>query len=253
VSRRAGLLLTAYCLLASCYADRGVNALTILLGAVLAAGAAAPRGSSPCPPQGDATKPRLQELNEKKSRDQTPSDEDIDETVTIEALLEPGDDSLRWQDGAAVEMVGYVLEVRDGGATSANCHSSDPAEHDTIFEMSSDADVFDGAHRVFAVVTPGRRRIMSKAGEDWSTRTLRAQYLHRYVAVTGWLLFDFESANRASNTAGGAGPKITRATAWEIHPVTGLELAEEGGAEQVMRRSAAPDASSRGASRRTAR
>ena len=227
-----------------------MNALAILLGAVLAATPAAPRGSSPCPPGGDATKPRIRELNEKKARDQTPSDEDIDETVSIEALLEPGDDSLRWQEGAAVEIVGYVLEVRDGGATSANCHSSDVADHDTILEMSPDADVFDGAHRVFAVVTPGRRRTMSKAGEDWSTRTLRAQYLHRYVAVSGWLLFDFEAASRAMNTAGAPGPGITRATAWEVHPATGIELAEEGGAEQVMRRSEAPDASSRGAQRR---
>ena len=195
--------------------------------------AATPTKAAPCPAQGDATKPEIRELNERKARNDTPSDDDVDETVTIDALVEPGDDSLRWQDGVAIEIVAYVLEIRDGGATSANCHSADPAEHDTILEISEDADVFDRAHRVFAVVTPPRRRLMAKTGEDWTTRALRAQFLHRYVSVTGWLLFDEEAAAKALNTAADAGPSIARATAWEIHPVTALELVEEGGAESA--------------------
>lgn len=216
-----------------------MSVLAILFGVVIGAAPAAagpapatPK-AAPCPPQGDATKARIRDLNEKKSRNDTPSDDDVDETVTIDALIEPGDDSLRWQDGAAVEVVAYVVEVRDGGATSANCHSPDAAEHDTILEITPDADVFDRAHRVYAVVTPARRRLMAKNGEDWTTRSLRAQFLHHYVSVTGWLLFDSESADRALNTAANAGPSIARATAWEIHPATSIELAEEGGAESA--------------------
>jgi hypothetical protein len=188
-----------------------------------------PEKKAPCPPQGDAAKAETRALDEKKSRNDTPSEEDVDETVTIDGLIEPGDDALRWQDGAAVEVVAWVADVRDAGPTSANCHSSDPSDQDTILEISPDADVFDRAHRVYAAVTPARRRLMAKVGEDWSTRSLRAQFLHRYVSVTGWLLFDAEGAGRALNTADDAGPSIARATAWEIHPVTGLELAEEGG------------------------
>jgi hypothetical protein len=209
-----------------------IAALPLLLGLVLA-GPPAGNRNAPCPPQGDASRPEARALNEKKARNDTPSDDDVDETVTIDALTEPGDDTLRWQDGTAVEVVAYVVEVRDGGATSANCRSADAAEHDTVLELSPDADVFDPAHRVFAAVTPARRKLMGKVGEDWSTRSLRAQYLHRYVAVTGWLVFESEAAGKAANTAGLAGPSITRATAWEIHPATGLELAEEGGAEQA--------------------
>jgi len=219
-----------------------VNAPAILLGillAVPAAATAAPRATpipknAPCPPEGDATKARIRALNERRARDETPSDDDVDETVTTEALVEPGDDSLRWQDGTAVQIVGYVVEVREGGPTSANCHSADAANHDTILEISPDADVFDPAHRVFAAVTPARRRLMGRNGEDWSTRSLRAQFLHRYVAVTGWLLFDFEAAGQALNTAENAGPSIVRATAWEIHPATGMELAEEGDSQQAL-------------------
>jgi hypothetical protein len=209
-----------------------VIALALLLGLLLSGPHAGDR-SAPCPPQGDATRPEIRALNEKRARNETPEDDDLDETVTIDALIEPGDDSLRWQDGAAVEIVAYVVDVRDGGATSANCHSADPAEHDTVLELSPDADVFDRAHRVFAAVTPARRRLMAKSGEDWSTRSLRAQFLHRYVAVTGWLLYDSEAAGKAVNTSGAAGPANTRATAWEIHPATGIELAEEGGAESA--------------------
>jgi len=78
--------------------------------------AATPTKAAPCPAQGDATKPEIRELNERKARNDTPSDDDVDETVTIDALVEPGDDSLRWQDGVAIEIVAYVLEIRDGGA-----------------------------------------------------------------------------------------------------------------------------------------
>jgi hypothetical protein len=218
-----------------------LNAPEILLGirrAAPVAATAVPRATpvpknAPCPLEGDATKAKIRALNEKRARDETPSDDDVDETVTIEALIEPGDDSLRWQDGTAVDIVGYVVAVREGGPTSANCHSTDAADHDTILEISPDADVFDAAHRMFAVVSPARRRVMTKSGEDWTTRSLRAQFLHRYVAVTGWLLFDFEAASQALNTAENAGPSIVRATAWEIHPATGIELAEEGDSQSA--------------------
>jgi hypothetical protein len=41
--------------------------------------------------------------------------------------------------------------------------------------------------------------------------------------VTGWLLFDAEHANAAANTAPGR-PRDWRATAWEVHPITSLEV-----------------------------
>ena len=221
----------------SCYPQDMFLAVLLL---ALAMPKPTPAKTAPCAPPGDATKAEIRALNEEKSRNDTPADDDIDETVTIDGLIEPGDDSLRWQDGLAVEVVAWVVDVRDGGATSGNCHSTDPGDHDTILEISPDADVFDPAHRVYAAVTPARRRLMAKVGEDWSTRSLRAQFLHRYVSVTGWLVFDAEGASKALNTAEGAGPSIARATAWEIHPVTALELAEEGGAETAARTSSGP-------------
>jgi hypothetical protein len=62
---------------------------------------------------------------------------------------------------------------------------------------------------------------------DWSTQALRAQYVQRWVIVRGWLLFNFEAASTSLHTADLGGPAATRATAWEIHPVTSIDVEEE--------------------------
>jgi hypothetical protein len=184
-------------------------------------------GAGPCPPQGDATKPKARRLNESKARLDEVLDEDVDDTVTIDALLEPGDDRLRWQDGQGAEITAYVIAVRDGGMASSNCHALQGFDHDTILELVSTPEALDRAHRVSAVVTPQWRQAVASDRVDWSTAALRAHYLQRWVVVRGWLLFDFETASTALNTAALAGPSISRATAWEIHPVASLDLQDD--------------------------
>jgi hypothetical protein len=205
------------------------TATALLSGFLLAGlGAAAARaqapGPPPCPPQGDATKPKIQRLNESKARVDEPSDDDIDDTADISTLIAPGDDTQRWQDNTAVAITAFVLDVRDGGMASSNCHSPDPADHDTILDLSPGANVSDNSHRIIAVVTPQWRRRAAANHVDWSTRAIRAKYVQQYVTIRGWLLFNFEAADRSLNTAPLAGVGITRATAWEIHPVTAIAL-----------------------------
>ena len=204
------------------------NLLSPLCAALFSAAVyAADDKPATCPPQGDATKSKLQKLNEKRARVEEPAEEDIDDTVTMEGLVAPGDDQLRWEDSRAAELTGYVLEVRDGGMASSNCHSSDPADHDTILDISPSGTIFDNAHRIVAVITPQWRRLLAADRVDWSTRSIRAKYLHQYVRIVGWLLFNSEVASKTLNTAPLAGPDITRATAWEIHPVTSIEAETE--------------------------
>ncbi len=181
----------------------------------------------PCPPQGDATRTKSQRLNESRARLDDVGDDDVDDTVTMESLLEPGDDRLRWQEGQGVEITAYVIVVRDGGPASSNCHSPRSSDHDTILELVSGPEAIDRAHRVSAVVTPQWRKMVAADRVDWSTAALRAQYLQRWVTVRGWLLFDSENASTALNSAAMGGPSITRATAWEIHPVTSIELQDD--------------------------
>ncbi len=202
----------------------------MLCGLLIAAAggrALAAQSESGCPPQGDATKPKIRRLNVLRARLDEPSEDDYDGTADIDALIAPGDDSQRWQDDTAVEITAFVLDVRDGGMTSANCHSPDPADHDTILDLSPGADVSDNSHRMIAVITPQWRRLMAKNRIDWSTRAIRAMYLQQSVTVRGWLLFNSEGAPRSLNTAPLGGAGITRATAWEIHPVTGIELEDD--------------------------
>ena len=184
-------------------------------------------GSRECPPQGDATKPALQKLNEARARLDEVSDDDVDDTVTMESLSEPGDDSMRWQDGQGAEITAYVIEVRDGGASSANCHSFRKADHDTILELGPTPGALDYAHRLYAVVTPQWRREVAADRVDWSTGALRAHYLQRWVIVRGWLLFNPEAASTSLHTGTLGGPAITRMSAWELRPVTSLELQED--------------------------
>jgi hypothetical protein len=197
------------------------------------------QNTSPCPPGGDAKKAKIQELNVLRARTEEPSDDDYDDTADVSALIAPGDDSQRWQNDTAVEITAFVVDVRDGGMTSANCHSADPADHETILDLSPGANVSDPSHRMIAVVTPAWRRIMAKNRIDWSTRAIRARFLQQYVNIRGWLLFDFEAAPRSVNTTSLAGVNVTRATAWEIHPVTGIELNDDS-LEQMTRLACPP-------------
>ena len=205
--------------------------LAFVVGALAVLGAlplAAQSGSGgACPPQGDAKKAKVRQLNELRARMEEPSDDDYDDTADASALIDPGDDSDRWQSSTAVEITAYVIDVQDGGPTSANCHSPNAADHDTVLYLTPGSSVSDNGHRFVAVITPRWRRLMAKNGFDWSTGAIRAKYLLQYVSIRGWLLFDFEAAASALNTAPLAGASITRATAWEIHPVTGIELNDD--------------------------
>jgi hypothetical protein len=207
--------------------------LSAALGAFLAAAVGLAQTSGDCAPRGDAVKPSIQELNAQMARTDSPSEDEIDDTVTLDALLEPGQDDLRFQNGTGVVVSGYVIAVHDGGPTSANCHTVEPEAQDTVIELASDSNVPDPAHRVFAIVTPRWRSIMVRQKQDWSTRSLRARFLQRWVNVAGWLVFDSSAAKRALNTAPGAGVDVVRATAWEIHPVTAIEPDEEFPPEQT--------------------
>lgn len=203
------------------------NVLAVVFGAAVLAAPivlAQAGGSAECPPQGDATRPEMQKLNQARARLDEVSDGDVDDTVTMESLSEPGDDSLRWQDGQGAEITAYVIDVRDGGPSSSNCHSPRNADHDTILVLAPTPNTLDRAHHLYAVVTPQIRREAAADRVDWSTGALRAQYLQQWVIVRGWLLFNPDAAPTSLHTGTLGGPTLTRMTAWELRPVTSLEV-----------------------------
>jgi hypothetical protein len=177
-----------------------------------------PRGL--CPAPGAALTPARREFMRLKNRDAEPGPHDFDDRVSLEELLRPGGDSARWDERRAARIEGHVVEVVEGGVEAANCFSY--AERDTHVHVAPRADSPRGEWVVVEVTPRGRARARAK-GLDWSAEALRRELVGRRCRFEGWLLFDREHADESENTAPGAHGNW-RATAWELHPVTAVEV-----------------------------
>lgn len=176
-----------------------------------------------CGMEGDARSPGVRALNRLKNRVTAPTPAEINPKVTLAAMLAPGNDIGRWKVRYGATITGYVEDVKVGGIETVNCHARDPQHRDTHIELVL-APMDSGAvQRVIVEVTPRWRAMMVEKGVNWSTRAIRDRFLGRWVKVTGWMLFDVEHKNESENTAPGR-PRNWRATAWEIHPVTNIEV-----------------------------
>jgi hypothetical protein len=176
-----------------------------------------------CPPQGDAISERAIELNKFKNRYAFPHPSDFIDDISLAKILEPGNDKDRWPIGKATRIKGYVYEVKSGGIETCNCREREELDKDTHIELVADPMQTGKVQRMIVEVTPRIRDIMEHKGLDWSTETLRDRLLGRWVEVEGWLLFDDEHELNAENTNPGH-PRNWRATAWEIHPITGIKV-----------------------------
>jgi hypothetical protein len=155
-----------------------------------------------------------------KNRTAIPITTDFDPTVTLEGLLQPGDDTGRWSDRKAARIQGYVVAVRQAGIEAANRFSL--TRRDTHVEVAARPDAAP-TERVIVEVTPPMRDWARARGVDWSTAALQRTLVGRRCRLEGWLLFDSEHAGESENTNPG-GADNWRATAWEIHPVTWIEV-----------------------------
>jgi hypothetical protein len=177
---------------------------------------------SRCPALGFALTPPKRALLRLKNRNAEPKPADFDARVSLAALVAPGDDRARWDEGRAALVEGYVVEVRPGGVEAANCFSL--AERDTHIHVAPRADS-PARETVVVEVTPRTRRAAAGRGLDWSQENLRRALTGRRCRFGGWLLYDREHDEEAENTAPGRAANW-RATAWEIHPATRIEVLE---------------------------
>ena len=179
-----------------------------------------------CPPEGNAQQEILQELNVLKNRSNIPDVKDFDMNVSLQTLLNKGDDTYRWNVKSAAKITGYVRDVKPGSIETANCKSKDLISRDTHIELVQNPMSAEKNESVIVEITPRLRKIMAAKGEDWSTSMIRSKYLGRWVEIEGWLLFDFEHTDMAENTHPG-NPKNWRATAWEVHPITSIKTSDK--------------------------
>jgi hypothetical protein len=176
-----------------------------------------------CGMDGSATTARLKALNQLKNRYTVPKDNQIDSSITLSAMLAPGNDKTRWSSTSGAEVTGFVLDVKPGGGETCNCGKTDAAHIDAHMELVLNSTDTAGTQSVVVEVTPRLRAIMGSSGTDWSTKALKKQFRQKWVKVRGWMTFDSQHAGVAENT-NPRGASNWRATAWELHPVTDIQV-----------------------------
>jgi len=155
-----------------------------------------------------------------KNRVSFPSSEDFDASVTLAALLQPGDDHSRWSDTRAARIEGYVVSVGRAGIEMANCWS--PCRRDIHINVGLRTDA-PANEQLIVEVTPHLQRWATANGIDWFAETLERSLVGKWVRFEGWLFYDSGHAKESANTFK-EGSDLWRATAWEIHPVTRIEI-----------------------------
>jgi len=195
-----------------------VAAMLIVLLAASSIVLASPRRS--CPPEGDGGDP---DLNALKNRTDVPQSLVQMSVSEIRHLTAVGSKAARstWSESdlapvrrleaTAVQVRGYLIAARVEGPESANCHSAtDQDMHLLLVDLPDDSR----SRAIVAEVTPHRHPT------SWTEGRLRGLARNRSrVRVSGWLMYDQEHA----------ADRTFRGTAWEVHPVTSIEVVGSDG------------------------
>lgn len=167
-----------------------------------------------CPNAGIALTTRARNLHRLKNRTSLPTAADFDPTITLDALLQPGDDTNRWSTNRAARVQGEVIDVAYTRPEATNCFS--PCRRDIHILIATHKDAAKREHVVLEV-TPNFQTAA------WSEETLQAQLVGHWCEFEGWLYFDVGHAEESENINPGK-PDNWRATAWEVHPVTKITV-----------------------------
>ena len=209
-----------------------------------------------CPPEGkdsgDPVHPFDPDLNKLKNRIDEPEEP---KKVTIDQILslpkipaeELKDPRTKWLsatlekvsqfEGIPVTVEGFLAGVREEGKESCNCGATAPSRVDWHCWLTKSAPemVKDVEHGVetagdelgSAVVceTTPRVRAMDKH-RNWNLQHFENIVRQKQrVRLTGWILFDQIHSNQLP---GGSPEKPRRGTLWEVHPLTKVEVQENG-------------------------
>jgi len=155
-----------------------------------------------------------------KNRTSFPNTEDFDSQVTLAAMLEPGADENRWSQTHAARVEGFVVAVGRAGIELANCWS--PCRRDIHINLALRSNAPEN-EQIIAEITPQFQQWAKTNGLDWSADTLERTLVGKWVRFEGWLFYDAEHAKESAHTFK-QGSDLWRATAWEIHPVTRVEI-----------------------------
>lgn len=173
-----------------------------------------------CPSAGIGITRRAWQQHRLKNRTRLPEAADFDPRVTLDALLQRGDDRSRWSTDRAARVQGLVVDVAYSGAESANCWN--PCRRD-IHILIANRKEAPQTEQVVLEVTPKLRDWAAAQGIDWSEEALQSQLVGHWCEFEGWLYFDVGHDEESENVAPG-NSENWRATAWEIHPITRIKV-----------------------------
>ena len=166
-----------------------------------------------CPQSGVALNKERREFQQLKNRTALPIQSDFESGVTLATLLQPGNDQSRWANSRAAQLEGYVLAVSKGPLEAANCY----CRRDVHIMLGPRPDS-SAREQVVLEVTP-----RMQTTKEWSLEKLQRELTGRRVRFQGWLFFDAVHAGESENIAPGRATNW-RATAWELHPVTKIDV-----------------------------
>src|ERR1043165_1640223 len=172
------------------------------------------------PSAGLALTSRARNLHRLKNRIAFPQAADFDSRVTLEALLQPGNDTNRWSVERAARIQGEVIDAAYARPEATNCFS--PCRRDIHIVIANRRDA-PKSEQVIVEVTPRFQDWANSQGIDWSAETLRQHLVGHWCEFEGWLYFDAGHDEESENIAPGKADNW-RGTAWEIHPVTKITL-----------------------------
>lgn len=177
--------------------------------------------SSLCGVEGSAKRANDKTLNRLKNRYSVPRETDFDKTFNWEELSKEEDDRKKFNTQNAAILRGYVFSVRAGSVETCNCNARDKFFQDTHIILTADADKTGVQQQIVVEVTPRLRLMMQKQGIDWSHEALK-KLRGKKVEIQGWLFYDYRHGENSSKIRKTG--KVTRSTAWEIHPVTRITV-----------------------------
>lgn len=123
----------------------------------------------------------------------------------------------------AISIIGYVILVKDGGAETCNCKSTDHKMMDVHIELTQDADHTKNTDAIVCEINSHIKGIMSKAGHDWSMQAIKKAILHQQVRISGYTFLD-DHHKQNSEADNPKGTTLWRVTTLEMHPVCKIEV-----------------------------
>jgi len=204
--------------------NEGTGGDTSLFGQLVAAHSDAvgqpliENGVTVCGPTGDTNDEKKKALNQNKNRTDMPA---AGAYVPIgwTALRDLPSDRSSDFPGAPVVVEGFLVHRvkvdNEGTGESTNCHRTADNEVDWHIYLSDTADLDDISQAVIVETTPRTRPL-----HKWKKTDLdNVVNKNTAVRISGWLLYDFEHTGVIGTQ---------RATVWEVHPITRIEVQQNG-------------------------